>query len=106
MPELSSGKKPGDTEVKQLAQEVEKYTLASHLVWALWGLISVIFTNLVLSFSSIHEVEQLTIPAFSLFVFFGLRSQEHVNDIDFDYVEYARQRFRAYWAKKSEVLKA
>ncbi|XP_047971434.1 probable choline kinase 2 isoform X1 [Salvia hispanica] len=71
VPELSSGKKPGDTEVKQLAQEVEKYTLASHLVWALWGLIS-----------------------------------EHVNDIDFDYVEYARQRFRAYWAKKSEVLKA
>ncbi|KAG6395846.1 hypothetical protein SASPL_141975 [Salvia splendens] len=65
----ASGKQPRDSEVKQLNQEVEKYTLASHLVWGLWGLISA-----------------------------------HVNDIDFDYVEYARQRFRAYWAKKREVL--
>ncbi|XP_047958649.1 probable choline kinase 2 [Salvia hispanica] len=65
----ASGKQPSDSEVKQLNQEVEKYTLASHLVWGLWGLISA-----------------------------------HVNDIDFDYVEYARQRFRAYWAKKREVL--
>ncbi|XP_042018806.1 probable choline kinase 2 [Salvia splendens] len=65
----ASGKQPSDSEVKQLNQEVEKYTLASHLVWGLWGLISA-----------------------------------HVNDIDFDYVEYARQRFRAYWVKKREVL--
>ncbi|KAL1538402.1 putative choline kinase 2 [Salvia divinorum] len=65
----ASGKQPSVSEVKQLNQEVEKYTLASHLVWGLWGLISA-----------------------------------HVNEIDFDYVEYARQRFRAYWAKKCEVL--
>ncbi|KAI3455884.1 hypothetical protein Pfo_012547 [Paulownia fortunei] len=64
-----SGKQPSDVEVEQLLQEVEKYTLASHLLWALWGIIS-----------------------------------EHVNKIDFDYIEYARQRFQQYWAKKSEVL--
>ncbi|KAK6150175.1 hypothetical protein DH2020_017700 [Rehmannia glutinosa] len=65
-----SGNQPSDVEVEHLLQEVEKYTLASHLLWGLWGLIS-----------------------------------EHVNKIDFDYMEYARQRFRQYWAKKSEVLK-
>ncbi|XP_057812206.1 probable choline kinase 2 [Salvia miltiorrhiza] len=67
----ASGKQPSDSEVKKLAQEVEKYTLASHLLWALWGLISA-----------------------------------HVNEIDFDYVEYARQRFQVYWGKKCEVLGA
>ncbi|PIM99107.1 Choline kinase [Handroanthus impetiginosus] len=64
-----SGEHPNDLEVEQLLQVVEKYTLGSHLFWALWGIIS-----------------------------------EHVNKIDFDYIEYARQRFQQYWAKKSEVL--
>ncbi|KZV58289.1 hypothetical protein F511_01140 [Dorcoceras hygrometricum] len=63
------GSQPSDLEVEQLAEQVEKYTLASHLLWALWGIIS-----------------------------------EHVNKIDFDYMEYARQRFQQYWMKKPEVL--
>ncbi|KAH6758875.1 Protein kinase superfamily protein [Perilla frutescens var. frutescens] len=63
----ASGNQPSDSEVKQLLQEVEKYTLASHILWCLWGLIS-----------------------------------DHVNEIDFDYIEYARQRFQTYWAKKEK----
>ncbi|GER24677.1 protein kinase superfamily protein [Striga asiatica] len=63
------GNKPSDREVDHLLREVEKYTLASHLFWGLWGIIS-----------------------------------EHVNKIDFNYVEYARQRFQQYWKRKSEVL--
>ncbi|XP_022764689.1 probable choline kinase 2 [Durio zibethinus] len=65
----SSGKEPRDTEVEQLLQDVENYTLASHLNWGLWGIIS-----------------------------------EHVNEIDFDYKEYARQRFQQYWMRKPELL--
>ncbi|XP_058761660.1 probable choline kinase 2 [Vicia villosa] len=65
----SSGEKPSDNEVQQLLDEVEKYTLASHLLWGLWGIIS-----------------------------------EHVNKIDFDYKEYARQRFQEYWSKKNNLL--
>jgi len=57
--------------VKNLLQSIEKYTLASHLVWGLWGIIS-----------------------------------DHVNDIDFDYKEYARQRFEQYWQKKSANLQS
>lgn len=30
--------------------------------------------------------------------------QEHVNEIDFDYMEYARQRFEQYWLKKPILL--
>ncbi|XP_022745971.1 probable choline kinase 2 [Durio zibethinus] len=65
----SLGKEPKDTEVEQLLQDVEKYTLASHLTWGLWGIIS-----------------------------------EHVNEIDFDYKDYARQRFQQYWMRKPELL--
>ncbi|KAA8537354.1 hypothetical protein F0562_026959 [Nyssa sinensis] len=65
----SSGDQPSDLEMDQLVQDVEKYTLASHLLWGLWGIIS-----------------------------------EHVNEIDFDYMEYARQRFRQYWLRKPELL--
>ncbi|XP_051129055.1 probable choline kinase 2 [Andrographis paniculata] len=64
-----SGKQPSDSEVNQLLEIVEKFTLASHLAWGLWGIIS-----------------------------------EHVNKIDFDYMEYARQRFRQYWARKPQLL--
>ncbi|GJM89572.1 hypothetical protein PR202_ga05776 [Eleusine coracana subsp. coracana] len=52
----SSGEEPDTKEVEDLINNIEKYTLASHLVWGLWGIIS-----------------------------------DHVNDIDFDYKEYARQ---------------
>ncbi|KAG8480683.1 hypothetical protein CXB51_025273 [Gossypium anomalum] len=65
----SSGKKPRDSEVQQLLQDVEKYTLASHLTWGVWGIIS-----------------------------------EHVNEIDFDYKEYAKQRLQQYWKRKPELL--
>ncbi|KAJ0102239.1 hypothetical protein Patl1_05711 [Pistacia atlantica] len=36
----STGNQPNNLEVEQLLQDVEKYTLASHLVWGLWGIIS------------------------------------------------------------------
>ncbi|KAL5570647.1 hypothetical protein UlMin_027222 [Ulmus minor] len=64
-----AGQPPSDTEMDQLIQDVEKYTLANHLVWGLWGIIS-----------------------------------EHVNEIDFDYKEYARQRFKQYWLSKPLLL--
>ncbi|KAB1200830.1 putative choline kinase 2 [Morella rubra] len=63
------GDEPSDVEVEQLLQDVEKCTLASHLFWGLWGIIS-----------------------------------EHVNEIDFDYMEYARQRFQQYWLRKPALL--
>ncbi|TXG49171.1 hypothetical protein EZV62_025046 [Acer yangbiense] len=65
----SIGDQLNDVEVNQLLEDVEKYTLASHLIWGLWGIIS-----------------------------------EHVNKIDFDYIEYARQRFDQYWLRKSDLL--
>lgn len=64
-----SGNQPSDAEIEKLIQDVEKYALASHLLWGLWGIIS-----------------------------------EHVNEIDFDYMEYARQRFQRYWLRKPELL--
>ncbi|KAJ7982389.1 Choline kinase [Quillaja saponaria] len=63
------GDQPSDVEVDQLLQDVEKYTLANHLFWGLWGIVSA-----------------------------------HVNEIDFDYVEYARQRFQQYWLRKPSLL--
>ncbi|XP_010478829.1 PREDICTED: probable choline kinase 3 [Camelina sativa] len=36
----SSGKEPKEEEIKQLLEYTEKYTLASHLLWGLWGIIS------------------------------------------------------------------
>uniref|UniRef100_A0A6N2JYI4 Choline kinase N-terminal domain-containing protein n=1 Tax=Salix viminalis TaxID=40686 RepID=A0A6N2JYI4_SALVM len=65
----SLGGQPSDNEAEQLLENVEKYKLASHLFWGLWGIIS-----------------------------------EHVNEIDFDYMEYARQRFEQYWLKKPALL--
>lgn len=65
----SSGDEPTDVDVDALVEDVEKYTLASHLVWGLWGIIS-----------------------------------EHVNDIDFDYMEYAKQRFQQYQLRKAKLL--
>lgn len=65
----SSGDEPRDSEVEQVIQDVEKYTLASHLQWGLWGIIS-----------------------------------GHVNGIDFNFKEYARQRFEQFWLRKSILL--
>ncbi|KAK4399479.1 putative choline kinase [Sesamum angolense] len=36
-----SGNQPSDLELGQLLEQVQKYTLASHLLWGLWGIISV-----------------------------------------------------------------
>ncbi|KAK7343770.1 hypothetical protein VNO77_12789 [Canavalia gladiata] len=36
----SEGKKPSNAKVNQLVKAAEKYTLANHLFWGLWGLIS------------------------------------------------------------------
>ncbi|RZC93397.1 hypothetical protein C5167_026012 [Papaver somniferum] len=65
----SSGDEPTDVDVDALVEDVEKYTLASHLVWGLWGIIS-----------------------------------EYKNDIDFDYMEYAKQRFQQYQLRKAKLL--
>ncbi|KAF7824770.1 putative choline kinase 2 isoform X1 [Senna tora] len=65
----TSDKQPSESEVEQLLQEVEKYTLASHLFWGVWGVISA-----------------------------------HVNKIDFDYKEYAKQRIQEYWSRKPYLL--
>lgn len=65
----SGGDQPNDTEINQLVDDVEKYTLVNHLLWTLWGIIS-----------------------------------SYVNDIDFDYKEYARQRFHQYWLRKPALL--
>ncbi|KAG6498750.1 probable choline kinase 2 [Zingiber officinale] len=65
----SSGEKLIDTEVQKMLLLIEKYALANHLHWGLWGIIS-----------------------------------EHVNEIDFEYMEYARQRFQRYWLVKPQVL--
>ncbi|GJN32211.1 hypothetical protein PR202_gb20697 [Eleusine coracana subsp. coracana] len=65
-----SGEKPSDAEVERLLDLISKYTLASHLFWGLWGIISA-----------------------------------HVNkNIDFEYKEYARQRFDQYWQTKPTIL--
>ncbi|KAI4352770.1 hypothetical protein L6164_006991 [Bauhinia variegata] len=65
----SEGKKPSNAEVEQLMNDAEKYTLANHLFWGLWGLIS-----------------------------------SYVNKIDFDYKEYASQRFQQYQLRKLALL--
>ncbi|XP_043696636.1 probable choline kinase 2 [Telopea speciosissima] len=65
----SSGGEPSELEVEQLLNDIEKYTLASHLLWGLWGIIS-----------------------------------DHVNKIDFNYAEFARQKFKQYWLQKFTIL--
>ncbi|XP_011659104.1 probable choline kinase 1 isoform X1 [Cucumis sativus] len=58
-----------EEEVEKLLEDAERYTLANHLFWGLWAIIS-----------------------------------SHVNKIDFDYFEYAKQRFDQFWLRKSELL--
>lgn len=65
----SAGNEVQDGEVDEVIEDVEKYSLANHLFWGLWGIIS-----------------------------------DYVNHIDFDYIEYARQRFRQYWLRKPQLL--
>ncbi|XP_021737637.1 probable choline kinase 1 [Chenopodium quinoa] len=65
----SSGDDICDSEVENLLQNAEKYSLANHIFWGLWGIISA-----------------------------------YVNNIDFDYKEYARQRFQQYWLRKPQLL--
>ncbi|CAN6860321.1 unnamed protein product [Brassica oleracea] len=65
----SSGEEPREEDIEQLLDDVEKYTLASHLFWGLWGIIS-----------------------------------GYVNKIDFNYLEYSKQRFKQYWLRKHQLL--
>ncbi|XP_065881296.1 probable choline kinase 1 isoform X2 [Euphorbia lathyris] len=65
----STGDNPTEVEVEQLVNDAEFYTLANHLFWGLWGIIS-----------------------------------KYVNKLDFDYLEYARQRFEQYWLRKPQLL--
>jgi choline/ethanolamine kinase len=95
------GEEPDAEKINDLMNNIEKYTLASHLIWGLWGIISV--RSLAQSLSQVLDGEQehhvhpiLTVLASCV--------QEHVNDIDFDYMEYARQRFTQYWLKKPAII--
>lgn len=65
----STGNATSDKEVERLLKDAESYTLANHIFWGLWGIIS-----------------------------------GHVNKIEFDYMEYARQRFEQYWLRKPLLL--
>lgn len=90
-------KQPSETEVNQLVDDAEKYTLANHIFWGLWGLISV----------SISASHFFISPFIYIRMFKSLTSadlQAYVNKIDFNYKEYARQRFQQYWMKKQELL--
>jgi len=39
--DLDTGEQPSDTEVEQLLDDIEKYALANHILWGVWGIISV-----------------------------------------------------------------
>ncbi|XP_057993800.1 probable choline kinase 1 isoform X1 [Hevea brasiliensis] len=65
----ASGNKPSEDEVERLVDDAENYTLANHIFWGLWGIIS-----------------------------------GYVNSLDFDYLEYARQRFEQYWLRRPVLL--
>ncbi|KAL4565929.1 hypothetical protein LXL04_030035 [Taraxacum kok-saghyz] len=52
----------------------------------------------------LDDVEKYTLPNHIFWGLWGIISG-HVNHIDFDYKEYARQRFRQYWLRKPELLK-
>ncbi|XP_047307342.1 probable choline kinase 2 [Impatiens glandulifera] len=55
--------------VEELVKDVEKFTVANHVFWGLWGIISA-----------------------------------SVSNIEFDFMEYARQRFRQYRLRKHQLL--
>lgn len=144
---LCAGDVPSDAEVERLLQDVEKYTLASHLFWGLWGIISVCTSMLALIISRTlslaggngcasetkhgpflmwkplywhGKTRVLTVDvcfrsSFNMHaaLFFlittisrpsSLLLQEHVNEINFDYMGYARQRFEQYWSTRPILL--
>jgi choline/ethanolamine kinase len=97
-PFSSSAENPSDTEVEILVALIAKYTLARHLFWGMWGIVSV---------SSIAQQQMLVIRNLNDFFIPSLRLQGHVNkNIDFEYREYARQRFHQYWQTKPRILQA
>ncbi|KAF7836250.1 putative choline kinase 2 isoform X1 [Senna tora] len=51
----------------------------------------------------VHEVEKFTLPNHLFWGIWGIISG-YVNKIDFDYKEYAKQRFQEYWSRKPFVL--
>ncbi|XP_028798645.1 probable choline kinase 2 isoform X1 [Neltuma alba] len=51
----------------------------------------------------LHEIEKYTLPNHLFWGIWGIISG-HVNKIDFDYKEYATQRFQEYWSRKPFVL--
>ncbi|XP_050385531.1 probable choline kinase 2 isoform X1 [Argentina anserina] len=51
----------------------------------------------------VQDVEKYTLPDHLFWGLWGIIS-EHVNEIDFDYLEYAKQRFQQYWRTKASVL--
>ena len=94
---LYTGNKPSNAKVNQLAKAAEKYTLANHLFWGLWGLISVRFIYL--------SIYLFPIPWWGILILMlCMCMQSYVNKIDFDYKEYARQRFQQYWIRKPTLL--
>lgn len=101
IPLTSAGNQPSDEEVKKLVDESEKYTLANHLFWGLWGVISVCLLH---TSSLYHYIS----PCIFLFLCYNCCFfwQAYVNNIEFDYMEYARGRFKQYWLRKPELLGA
>lgn len=62
------GNQPSNLEVDKLLEEVEKYTLASHLLWGLWGVISVLFLPYL--YTTYVSQSIVNTPAFFYFVSF------------------------------------
>ena len=51
------GEEASESEVDELVESVEKYTLANHLFWGLWGLISV--CKLLLAFPMVSHLAMM-----------------------------------------------
>lgn len=103
---LYTGNKPSNAKVNQLVKAVEKYTLANHIFWGLWGLISVSFFFLRLLFHDYPKSLTCACQYYQgiLIQMLCVYMQSYVNKIDFDYKEYARQRFQQYWLRKPTLL--
>ncbi|THG23933.1 hypothetical protein TEA_015942 [Camellia sinensis var. sinensis] len=71
------GNQPSDTEIRQLIEDVEKYTLASHLHWGLWGIISVLYaSSFSLHFWNFFDYG----TSLSILVYLNLRNPSLVKD--------------------------
>lgn len=51
----------------------------------------------------LESIEKYTVVSHLAWGLWGIIS-EHVNEIDFDYMEYARQRFQQYSLRKQAML--